>query len=240
MSFGHAIDCINAYASTNGGTVCFSGGEPTLYSQFSNLLSYVNRIGLSSQLTTNGSLLHLYTDEQLRNIGILHISLHSLTEQIYNKITRPENKNSFSHIKQSLNRLMNLNIKFTINAVYLDEYPNEIEKIIRYCEEKNIDIQIMNNMLADSNYYLNYYKFINEPRKEISLVKTRKNTNPSFIFCNECEKNMNCASTRAIWCFPNKNISICPHQKNLFHNFDNIEYSILYYYNYISESKASI
>lgn len=236
MSIEHAFNCIDSFKNTKGDTVCLSGGEPTLYTYFSELLSYIKKNALKVQLTTNGTLIQNITDDQLQSIDIIHISLNSININNYNLITRPGNKDSFNQILCNLERLHNLNISFTINAVYLDEFPDEIGEIISFSKSKGFSVQIMNNMLEGSQYFIKYLSFIDGICSVEKNIRVRRTTNPQFQECSDCTNKYNCASTRAIWCFPNMQISVCPYQKNLISNNRNIKEQVNRAYNFIASN----
>lgn len=238
MSIEHAFNCIDSFKDINGDTVCLSGGEPTLYKYFSELLAYIKKNTLKVQLTTNGTLIQNLTDTQLQNIDIIHISLNSIDIDNYKLIARPENEGSFNQILCNLERLLNLNITFTINTVYLDEFPDEIEKIISLSKIKGFNVQIMNNMFAGSQYFMKYLSFIDGICSVEKNIRVRRTTNPQFQECSECINKCNCASTRAIWCFPNMQISVCPYQKNLINNHSNINEQVKRAYNFITSNSG--
>lgn len=63
----------------------FAGGEPTLYKNFSNLLSYAKSSGFELSLISNGSLLlneKIAPDEMFADLSMLGISIDSFDEKI--------------------------------------------------------------------------------------------------------------------------------------------------------------
>jgi molybdenum cofactor biosynthesis enzyme MoaA len=124
--------------------VVFSGGgEPLLRSDISQVINYAKKIGLSTMIYTNGSMLHkMSTDSDLYhallNTDWLRVSLHATTEERYSKLVNiPENLKAFTKVVEGIQHLKNgrdkanlplkLGIGFVIQSLNFDQVENVVE-----------------------------------------------------------------------------------------------------------------
>lgn len=124
----------------------FTGGEPLLRKSIVELVSKAKekKIGKIA-LTTNGVLLHKYLDE-LINAGLneINISLDSLNEEVFNKITRGGN---LSYVLDSIKRAVNKGIKVKINAVIVKGInDNEFLDLCKLSIDNKLDIRFIELM----------------------------------------------------------------------------------------------
>jgi molybdenum cofactor biosynthesis enzyme MoaA len=233
MKFEFAEECIKAFSKTSGETVCFSGGEPLLYKKLPALIGSVKSLGLRAQITTNGTLLHSLPLELIKKLDVIHISLNSLRDETHKVIAGASKKYGLDFILRNIDRLVKENVYFKINCVYLKKYPEEISSVIKFCLDQAIPVRLMNDMLDDADYHREYLRFT-EKFAGNDLIKYRTTTNPGFEACKNCDLRINCASTRAVWCFPDMTVTPCPYQKNIVEQSADIASQVTISYNYIS------
>jgi len=125
--------------------LCFSGGgEPTVNKQCSNALIYARNQGLEVSLNTNGMLLDKITDEALRSLKYLRVSLDSGSNETHNILHQPKKLNSFNYIINSLKRICKKNLT-TVGIGFLVHKLNcnEIYSLAKLLDEIRCDyIQI--------------------------------------------------------------------------------------------------
>lgn len=124
----------------------FTGGEPLLRKNIVELVSKAKekKVGKIA-LTTNGVLLHKCLDK-LINAGLneINISLDSLNEEVFKKITRGGN---LSYVLDSIKRAVNKGIKVKINAVILKGInDNEFLDLCKLSIDHNLDIRFIELM----------------------------------------------------------------------------------------------
>jgi radical SAM protein with 4Fe4S-binding SPASM domain len=134
------LSCLN-----NNATINFTGGEPTIYKLFWDVVKYAKKIGLNLILITNGLNIK-YEDIQkyLEYFSSIEISLDSLREEV-NSLTR--GKGSLSRAQKSIDILIENEMKPRIMVViskYNKKYLYEINDkyksyaIIKYQPMYNI------------------------------------------------------------------------------------------------------
>ena len=119
--------------------VIFSGGEPTIRRDITELISYVKSKGLNSGIVTNARMLK-YKDflENMVSLGLsyVYVSLHG-PEKIHNMITRTESFN------QTLEGIKNVSeypdIELMVNCVVTDMNSSGLEKIVDLLSGVRID-----------------------------------------------------------------------------------------------------
>jgi len=131
--------------------VHLTGGEPLLYSSFNKLIDYLNKNKFTSHVTTNGSLIHTKL-KQLKKITDVHVSLPSLNERNYKKITRTNN------LEQVLENLCYKKINFEINFLPIKSIHNvlELPKYIGFCKLNGIKSINILEMESNSNDLVSY------------------------------------------------------------------------------------
>ncbi len=113
-------------------SIDIQGGEPTLYREIFELVSYCNEISLKPSLITNGLLLERYEIcQRFKDSGVRDflISIHGLGE-VYDKIVGL----SGAHVRQmkGINNLLRLGIPFRINCVLSKPVINQLPEIAEF------------------------------------------------------------------------------------------------------------
>ena len=127
-----------------------TGGEPLVRN---NIISLIKNLNLKKSitnlkeitLTTNGTLLQKYAKDLKKNgINRINVSLDTINEDKYNKITRFGDINKvLKGIKEALNN----DIKVKINTVVIKDFnENEIEDLIFWSNKNKIDITFIEVM----------------------------------------------------------------------------------------------
>jgi len=127
-----------------------TGGEPLVRKNLmwfiSRLSSYVDSGDLDEiTLTTNGSQLTKYADELAKNnIKRINVSLDTLDEDLFSKITRWGN---LSKVLNGIEVAQKAGIKIKINIVALKNINDkEIPKIIEWAHNNGMDITVIETM----------------------------------------------------------------------------------------------
>ena len=124
----------------------FTGGEPLLRKSIVELVSKAKENKIEKiALTTNGVLLHKYLDE-LINAGLneINISLDSLNEEVFKKITRGGN---LTYVLDSIKKAVNKGIKVKVNAVIVKGInDNEFLDLCKLSIDNKLDIRFIELM----------------------------------------------------------------------------------------------
>ena len=124
----------------------FTGGEPLLRKSIVELVSKAKEKKIEKiALTTNGVLLHKYLDE-LINAGLneINISLDSLNEEVFKKITRGGN---LTYVLDSIKKAVNKGIKVKVNAVIVKGInDNEFLDLCKLSIDNKLDIRFIELM----------------------------------------------------------------------------------------------
>ena len=121
-----------------------TGGEPLVRNDIIKLIEKLNtkkeKTNLKEiTLTTNGTLLKKYAKLlKLNGINRINVSLDTINPEKYNKITRFGN---IEKVFDGINEALDNNIKIKINTVVIKDFnENEIEELINWTSNKNIDL----------------------------------------------------------------------------------------------------
>lgn len=127
--------------------VRITGGEPLVRQDLVKIISKINSIpGIEEiYLTTNGILLDDMIDELAANgLKGVNISLDSLNEERFNKITRLGKLNK---VLEAIDKSIALGIKVKLNTVIVNDInKDEIIDFVNLTKEKNIDVRFIELM----------------------------------------------------------------------------------------------
>ena len=127
--------------------VRITGGEPLVRPDLVNLVSKINSIpGIEEiYLTTNGILLADMIDELAVNgLKGVNISLDSLNEERFNKLTRLGKLNK---VLEAIDKAIALGIKVKLNTVIVNDInKDEIIDFVNLTKEKEIDVRFIELM----------------------------------------------------------------------------------------------
>ena len=141
--------------------VRITGGEPLVRPDLVNLVSKINSIpGIEEiYLTTNGILLADMIDELAANgLKGVNISLDSLNEERFNKVTRLGKLNK---VLEAIDKAIALGIKVKLNTVIVNDInKDEIIDFVNLTKEKEIDVRFIE--LMPIGVAINYKGVTNE------------------------------------------------------------------------------
>ncbi len=193
--------------------ITFSGGEPFLNKELDKMIAHCHNKGLRKiDICTNGILIK-------ENLEVLKISnainiVVGVDVSSKDKISKksPVGKN-FDYIEGNLNLLKKERIKFSINSVYSGSNLNEIIDMCNYCNERRIDIRIieMDTLKHTTNQKLTplFKKCIDEITKRFKLklgyIEPMKNfygiteNNSKIYFYHSSCHSRDCFSCYSRW-----------------------------------------
>ena len=156
-----------------------SGGEPMLHTDFFEILRYIKKCGLKTNVVTNGTKIDLNSAQLLKELcDQLVISMDSWDESV-NNTTRP---NSYNLVLKSLESLQKVKAQNYYIGVVATKFNSDIIPFVDFC--KKYDIQgiifesihregkakeIFDGFFLDYNEYQNYKKSTEKIKKETSL-----------------------------------------------------------------------
>ncbi len=130
ISEGTAKECLKTARLKNYTIVTFTGGEPTIHPQFTDLLSYAAQLGFRIVVTTNG--LHM-TPQILsvcaRTNALLRISMHTLNAAKHKQLTGTD---SFSTVQDTVSQLQETRVMHGIGCTVTKENVSEIVALAQY------------------------------------------------------------------------------------------------------------
>lgn len=109
--------------------VHFTGGEPTIHSNFKDIVELFND-GYRLQLTTNGSRIVSLPIDIFKKFEAIDISLYGLSEEEYRINTG--NANSFGLINEGFTKLKEADIDFRVTLVINNNNWHQMEDYVRY------------------------------------------------------------------------------------------------------------
>ena len=112
----------------------FQGGEPTLRKDFAELAASVQRAGMLSAVTTNGTLIPK-RPELIEHIDELVLSLDSLDEETNDRL---RGTGSYKSVMQTLDLALSKDKNVFINMVVGRPTLHEVEPMLRFCEQRGI------------------------------------------------------------------------------------------------------
>ena len=178
-----------------------TGGEPLVRKDIIKLISQLNKKKEKTNLkeitlTTNGSLLENYAyDLKINGVKRINVSLDTIDFKKYKEITRFGNLDKvISGIKKALQN----DLKLKINTVALkDINENELENLIIWANQMNIDITFIEVMPMDETDISGEFQFIpldkvfEKLNKKFNFVKTNKNTGGPAIYYSSKKLSIN-------------------------------------------------
>lgn len=197
----------NPRRSTN---IEWFGGEPLCNKKAMTVISSAlnkNGVNLTSGITTNGSLLPLCTDEELR--GIWHVTHMQLTfDNVGSEYSKAKGlpDSSYDELIESMERLERLNISVLVRIHYNPEVGKEACFKIVDAVSRFSNARPYTRLLYD-NGGVEYYKDILEIDDRIEVNGKRRFVFPSVTKTNHCMADTN----RVVAITPEGKLSPCGH-----------------------------
>lgn len=141
------IRIVKSSASLGIKKIRITGGEPLVRRNIVDLIGEINKIpGIEEiYMTTNGVLLAKKLDDLVKNgLTGVNISLDSLKEEKFNKITR---LGGFKNVIESIDKAIKLGIKVKLNTVIVDDInSDEVIDFVKLTLQKPIDVRFIELM----------------------------------------------------------------------------------------------
>lgn len=119
VSVSEIVDKLKEKKAEGYNHVTFTGGEPTLYPQFSKLLEIVKLLGYRTRAVSNGWALSVedYADKTLPYLDELCLSIHGASEESHDRMTAA--RGGFKRIKDALEMVIRKkpDINVIVNSV---------------------------------------------------------------------------------------------------------------------------
>ncbi|MCB9224193.1 MAG: GTP 3',8-cyclase MoaA [Crocinitomicaceae bacterium] len=132
--------------------VRLTGGEPLIKKNFAEIISFFASKDIDLAITTNGILLDQYWDQlKSANLSSLNISLDSLVEEKFNRISR---RNYFERIYKNILEAIDRKFNVKINVVLIKgENDDEIIDFIELTKDLPITVRFIEFMPFDGNQW---------------------------------------------------------------------------------------
>lgn len=166
MSAKEVIQMATTFVKLGVTKIRITGGEPLVNKDIAIILKELSALPVELALSTNGILLDKHFD-LLQSIQLkkLNISLDSLKEDVFNKLTR---RNYFQHIKSNIDKAIALGFNVQINMVVIkDVNDKEVIDFVEWTRHASISIRFIEFMPFDENQW-NWEKVISQK----SLLET--------------------------------------------------------------------
>ena len=147
LSDEEILKIVKASSSLGIKKIRITGGEPLVRPNITKLIGEINKIpGIEEiYMTTNGVLLADKLDDLVSNgLSGVNISLDSLSEETFNKITR---FGGFRKVMNAIDKAIELGIKVKLNTVIVDDInSDEVMDFVKLTLDKPIDVRFIELM----------------------------------------------------------------------------------------------
>src|SRR3989344_2173864 len=178
LSFEKYIEIIDECAKLNVPLVCLIGGEPLLYDRLNDLIKRINKHGMISMISTNGSLLTESRIKELKSCGLssIAISLHSMDEAAHDAVLKIPGSYRRSFLAKDYCDKYGINFLMASVVSRSDFINGGFDKLVDFVTKKKVplsinpiiptgyantekdglltfhDVQKLNKISAESNY----------------------------------------------------------------------------------------
>lgn len=123
-----------------------TGGEPFLYKDFWELYDGLAEMGFIISINSNGSLIDEETVKRLKEHppSRINITLYGASDETYEKICGV--KNGYTRTIHAIELLKDAGISVKLNCSLTPSNADDMEKIIRYAEEKELIVEVATYM----------------------------------------------------------------------------------------------
>lgn len=152
MTADEIVSIAETFVKLGVNKIRLTGGEPLVRKDAAAIIKRLGKLGVELTLTTNGILVHDFIDT-FKEAGVkeLNLSIDSLVEEKFNKITR---RNYFSQFIKNLELLDNHGFKLKLNVVVMKGFnDNEIIDFIELTKDKPLMIRFIEFMPFDGNQW---------------------------------------------------------------------------------------
>ncbi len=133
LDFDFMMKLIEAADKVGLKRIWWTGGEPFLFDNFSEIASYASKLDFEQKMSTNGLLLHKHK-EVLDAFSRINISFHSLNKKTYAAVT---NGGNLLALQENINRTVGKTL-VRLNIVLGKYNIDEVNDIIAYANKLSI------------------------------------------------------------------------------------------------------
>jgi len=134
--------------------VSFLGGEPTLRKDLAELGRHCKKVGLLSQVSTNGITLADNADEYTKTLDVLVVSLDTLDPEKYRQIRGVDRFDQVvSGVKEAVKVAKANKCAILINTVICSQNIEEVPAVVKYAKELGTD-----GIMVDFATFHDYWK----------------------------------------------------------------------------------
>lgn len=225
-------------------TITLTGGEPLLKNNIEEIVQKLYENGAEITIVTNGSLINKYNN--LYNyVKRLNISLHTLNQNIYKRITSKGSvENIVNNISFIKTNFPNVEIRLNVAiAKSLNFSKDSINKIIDFSDINNLSIKFIELYPTTLDDYVSLNEVEDILLEDPHIIKLKQGdlnqkhfiknnkTNIYFtqIFCtkatiqNECSKCEYCKKYQDFFITPTGGVKLCMNTFNTFSLKNNIK-----------------
>ena len=150
MSQEELFQIVDEFVNLGVDKIRFTGGEPLIKKNFSEILSYVSTKPVKIHITTNGILLDRFWDNlQKATISGLNISIDSLKKERFNEITR---RDYFDRVYANILEAVNRGFNVKLNVVLMKDFnDDEILDFVELTRNLNVSVRFIEFMPFDGN-----------------------------------------------------------------------------------------
>lgn len=141
-------------------SVNFTGGEPTLYPDFKEILKLSKKLNFKVQVNTNGERFAdaKFTEETAPFIDEISFSIHGADGKLHDFLMGKTG--SFKKVQMGLKNLIPYPIKFFSNLVVTQFNFNSLEEIAEFCFDNGVAELLVSNVVPEGRGLKNYSKLI--------------------------------------------------------------------------------
>ena len=180
MTADEIVSIAETFVKLGVNKIRLTGGEPLVRKDAAAIIKRLGKLGVELTLTTNGILVHDFIDT-FKEAGVkeLNLSIDSLVEEKFNKITR---RNYFSQFIKNLELLDNHGFKLKLNVVVMKGFnDNEIIDFIELTKDKPLMIRFIEFMPFDGNQWnkeklVSYAEILSQVNQKYSQDKVERLT----------------------------------------------------------------
>ena len=208
MSSSELVEITSGLVELGIDEIRVSGGEPTLRSDFEEIIAGLSKLALRKLgLTTNGFILRdkLSFLKQTRCQHI-NISLDSLKENRFNVITRT---NHFRTVLKSVNLTQEAGFRVKVNVVIMRGVnDDEVLDFVDFSAKNNIEVRFL-ELMKIGPYYSQHSRLFVSAREMIKKIEERESLTPQSMNCDSTSFNFKTSSGAHVGFIASESQSFC-------------------------------